>query len=47
MKKKLRLFFAVIVLTFSISLLIWGYWPNQHEIKVQSISSSEMQLPVP
>jgi hypothetical protein len=47
MNKKLRLFLAIIILTISISLLVWGYWPNARETRIQTISSSEMQLPVP
>jgi hypothetical protein len=45
MKKKIRLFLAVFILTFSIALLMWGYSPNPHETRVQSIAPAEMQLP--
>jgi hypothetical protein len=47
MNKKIRLFLAVVILAASISLLVWGYWPNARETRIQNISSSEMQLPVP
>lgn len=45
MRKKIRLFLAVIILAISISLLIWAYTPNARETRVQPISPSEMQLP--
>ena len=45
MKKKFRLFLAVIILGASLSLLIWGYLPNPHETRVQPISPAEMQIP--
>jgi hypothetical protein len=45
MKKKIRLFLAIFILTISIALLIWGYSPNLRETHVQSIAPAEMQLP--
>lgn len=45
--KKIRLVLAVIILTISIVLLVWGFSPNQHETKIQMISPTEMQLPTP
>ncbi|MBL8089877.1 MAG: hypothetical protein JNJ43_06095 [Anaerolineales bacterium] len=47
MMKKLRLFLAIIILTISISLLIWGFLPSRTEIRIQEISPQEMQLPTP
>jgi len=47
MKKRLRLFLAIIVLAISVSLLVWGYVPNKHEMLIQPISPGEMQLPTP
>jgi hypothetical protein len=47
MNKKIRLFLAVIILAVSLSLLVWGYLPNPHETRVQSIAPTEMQLPAP
>ena len=47
MKKKIRLFFAIFILTISISFLIWGYLPNPHETRIQNISPAEMQLSTP
>jgi hypothetical protein len=45
--KNIRLVLAVIILTISIVLLVWGFSPNQHETKIQMISPTEMQLPTP
>ncbi len=45
MKRRLRLFIAIIILGVSISLLVWGYSPNPHETRIQPISPAEMQLP--
>jgi hypothetical protein len=45
MNKKIRLFLAVLILTVSVSLLIWGYSPNPHEMLIQQIAPAEMQLP--
>ncbi len=47
MKRKFRLFLAVVIFAISISLLIWAYSPNPRETRVQPIAPSEMQLPVP
>ena len=45
MKKRTRLFFAVLILAISIALLTWGYLPNPHETRIRSIAPTEMQLP--
>jgi hypothetical protein len=47
MKKKLRLFLAVIILAASLSLLVWGYMPNPRETRIEPIAPAEMQLPTP
>ena len=47
MPRKLRLILAIIILTISISLLIWGLAPARRETRIQDISPSEMQLPTP
>jgi len=47
MKKRIRLFLAVLILSISIAILIWGYAPNPHETRVQPIAPTQMQLPVP
>lgn len=45
--KHLRPILAVIILTISIALLIWGFAPNSRETRIQTISPAEMQLPTP
>jgi hypothetical protein len=45
--KKIRLLLAIIILTISISLLVWAFSPNQVETRIQDISPQEMQLPTP
>jgi hypothetical protein len=47
MKKRIRLFLAILILAISISLLAWGYLPNPYVTRIQSIEPAEMQLPVP
>ena len=47
MSRRLRLILAIIILTISISLLIWGLAPSRRETRIQEISPSEMQLPTP
>lgn len=47
MTKKVRLILAAIILAISISLLVWGYFPNARETRTQQVSPSEMQLPTP
>lgn len=47
MSKRLRLILAVIILTFSISLLLWGYLPNPRVTRDRAIPPTEMQLPTP
>lgn len=45
--KKIRLILAIIILTISVTLLLWAYLPNQIETRIQDISPQEMQLPTP
>jgi hypothetical protein len=47
MKKRVRLFIAILILGISISLLIWGYSPNPREVLDRDIPPAEMQLPTP
>ncbi len=44
---KVRLVLAIVVLTISIALLVWGFAPNPRETRIQTISPTEMQLPTP
>ena len=45
--RRIRLVLAIIILTISIALLIWGFAPNPRETRIQSISPEEMQIPTP
>lgn len=47
MKKKTRLFFALLILSASIALLAWSYAPNPRETRIQTIAPAEMNLPTP
>jgi hypothetical protein len=45
--KRFRLVFAVILLVASLTLLVWGYWPVEREVRSRPVSPSEMRLPTP
>ena len=45
--KKVRLILAILLITISISLLLWSFLPSRTEIRIQEISPQEMQLPTP
>ncbi|GAB4400568.1 MAG: hypothetical protein OHK003_26260 [Anaerolineales bacterium] len=45
--KTFRLVLAIIILTISIVLLIWGFLPSPRETRIQIIAPTEMQLPTP
>ena len=47
MSRRIRILLGVIILTISISLLIWGFAPARRETRIQNISPSEMELPTP
>ena len=47
MSRRIRILLGIIILTISISLLIWGLAPARRETRIQNISPSEMQLPTP
>ena len=47
MKRTVRFLVAILVLTLSISLLVWAYRPNPRETRIQPVSPAEMQLPTP
>ena len=47
MSRRVRIILGVFVFFVSLSLLIWGLVPMRHEIRIQNISPSEMQLPTP
>jgi hypothetical protein len=45
--KKFQLVLALVILTISIVLLVWGFSPNPRETRIQTISPTEMRLPTP
>lgn len=45
--KTFRLILAIIILTISIILLVWGFSPSPRETRIQIIAPTEMQLPTP
>lgn len=47
MKNKLRLLAAVVILTISLTLLVWGFWPMRRETLVTPIQPSNLTLPTP
>ena len=47
MSRKIRILLGIIILTISISLLVWGFAPARHETRIQPISPDALQLPTP
>jgi len=47
MARKVRLLLAILILTVSLALLIWGLWPNLMETRIVPVGPSQMQLPTP
>ena len=47
MAKKIRLLLAILILTASLALLVWGLWPNQDETRIVPVDPGQMQLPTP
>lgn len=47
MARKIRLLLAIIVLTVSFGLLVWGLWPNPEETRIVPVDPGQMQLPTP
>lgn len=47
MNRKIRLIIGLIIILFSISLLVWGYFPNPRETRERMIPPAELQLPTP
>jgi hypothetical protein len=47
MARRIRLIFAVILLSLSLTLLLWGIWPEQRVQRTQPIQPFQMQLPTP
>jgi hypothetical protein len=47
MIKKIRLVFAIMILSISLYLIVWGYSPNPRETRERIIPPAELQLPTP
>jgi uncharacterized membrane protein len=47
MARKIRLFLAILILTISLALLVWGLWPNPEETRIVPVDPGQMQLPTP
>jgi hypothetical protein len=47
MTRKLRIFFGLVILAVSITLLIWSLWPVEYETRTQPVEPVQMQLPTP
>jgi hypothetical protein len=47
MARKVRLVLAILILTISLALLIWGIWPNLVETRIVPVDPGQMQLPTP
>jgi hypothetical protein len=45
--KHARIILALVFLVLSLSLLVWGFFPNQREVRRQPIEPTQMQLPAP
>jgi hypothetical protein len=45
--KPVRITIALIFLVASLSLLVWGFFPSQREVRRQPIEPTQMQLPAP
>lgn len=47
MSKKIRLVLAIMILSISLYLIVWGYSPNPRETRERIIPPAELQLPAP
>lgn len=47
MARKIRLLVALLILTLSCALLLWGIWPEERQTRIQPIQPTQMQLPPP
>ena len=47
MAKKIRLLLAILILTLSVALLVWGLWPTLVETRIVPVDPGQMQLPTP
>ena len=47
MARKIRLLLAILILSTSLALLVWGLWPNPEERRIVPVDPGQMQLPTP
>ena len=47
MARRIRLFLAILILTISLALLLWGLWPTLVETRILPVDPGQMQLPTP
>jgi hypothetical protein len=47
MTRRVRIILGIIILSVSITLLIWGFKPLGNEVRTQPLDPSELQLPTP
>jgi hypothetical protein len=47
MGKKIRILLAILILTTSCALLVWGLWPTLVETRIVPVDPAQMQLPTP
>jgi hypothetical protein len=47
MVRKIRLLLAILILSVSLALLIWGLWPTLMETRIVPVEPGQMQLPTP
>lgn len=47
MARKIRILFALAILVLSMTILVWGLWPEEREMRIQPIQPTQMQLPTP
>ena len=45
--RQFRIALGIVILTLSIILLAWGFWPRRHEVRTQPISPTDLLLPTP
>lgn len=47
MNRRLRIIVGILILTLSLTLLIWGFMPLDRITRTQPVSPSDMQVPTP
>ncbi|KAF0106131.1 MAG: hypothetical protein FD146_2785 [Anaerolineaceae bacterium] len=44
-KRRIRLILAILVLTVSLTLLVWGLWPFAHVTRILSFPAGSLLVP--